>query len=374
MAQRYWIASLMSIKALKFNKMKKGRYNVVGVMSGTSCDGIDLAHCQFRLSDENKWSYAILQATTVPYSGAWHKQLSESVRIDPDRIHELNSSYTALLNEVILAFIHQNGLKDLDLICSHGHTVWHKPEQGLTLQIGNLESIADNMPCPVVCDFRTQDVAFGGQGAPLVPLGDQLLFSDFDACLNLGGFANISYQDFQGRTVAYDLCPFNIVLNYWAQKLGKDYDANGDFARSGSVNQEALSQLNSIAYYGLMPPKSLGLEWVHSNFYPLYQAFNLKPEDWLNTLTTHMAEQIHKAAQSFDRVLVTGGGAYNGYVLDQLNESTLDKFIVPDSSLIDYKEALIFGLLGVLRFRGEVNCLSSVTGASRDHSSGVIWS
>lgn len=364
----------MSIKAIKFNKMKKRMYTVVGVMSGTSCDGIDLAYCQFHISEENKWSYSILEAQTIPYDPVWQTQLSESVLITPDDIHELNCSYTALLNEVILAFIQRHDLRGLDLICSHGHTVWHKPERGMTLQIGNLKSIADNMPCPVVCDFRTQDVALGGQGAPLVPIGDQMLFSDFEACLNLGGFANISHQESNGRTIAYDLCPFNIVLNNWAQKLGKDYDANGDFARSGSVNQEALRKLNALEYYDLMPPKSLGIEWVQSNIYPLYLAYSLKPEDWLATMATHMVGQIQKATQSFERVLVTGGGAYNGFILDQLNESTPDKFIVPDSSLIDYKEALIFGLLGVLRLRGEINCLSSVTGASRDHSSGVVWS
>lgn len=363
----------MSIKAIKFNRMKKQTYTVVGVMSGTSCDGIDLAHCQFHLSEEDRWSYSIFEAKTVSYNSRWYQQLSESVHMDPDQIHLLNLSYTALLNDVILSFINEHEISDLDLICSHGHTVWHKPEEGMTLQIGNLKSIADNMPCPVVCDFRTQDVALGGQGAPLVPIGDKLLFSEFEACLNLGGFANISFRTHDGGTMAYDMCPFNIVLNHWAQKLGADYDCNGEFARSGSVNQQVLHQFNTLSYYHLSPPKSLGLEWVQSNFYPRYESYTLDPKDWLATLAEHMIEQIHAATPGFKRILVSGGGANNDYVLERLNKSIPDRFIRPDSRLIDYKESLIFGLLGVLRSRGDINCLSSVTGASRDHCSGMIW-
>jgi anhydro-N-acetylmuramic acid kinase len=363
----------MSIKAFKFNRMKKRQFSVIGVMSGTSCDGIDLAYCQFKQLAKNKWSYSIVHARTIPYDAAWQEKLLNVINAQPSAIGEINRAYTALVNKVILTFIDDFELTDLDLICSHGHTVWHKPKEGLTLQIGNLESIADGMPCPVVCDFRTQDVTLGGQGAPLVPIGDRLLFSDFDACLNLGGFANISYRNEDLATVAFDLCPFNIVLNYWAQKFGAPYDAHGDFARSGSLNLPLLERLNALDYYRLSPPKSLGLEWVHSNFYPLYKSYHCDPVDWLATASRHMAHQIDQATLSFDRVLITGGGAYNSFVMELLDALAPGKFILPTRELIDYKEALIFGLLGVLRFKGEINCLSSVTGASKDHSSGVIW-
>ncbi len=363
----------MSIKATKFNKMKKRQFKVIGVMSGTSCDGIDLAYCHFIRVAKNKWSYCIEHAKTITYDSAWQEKLLAVVNTHPREIGEINAEYTALVNKVILAFINELKLTDLDLICSHGHTVWHKPQEGLTLQIGNLESIADGMPCPVICDFRTQDVALGGQGAPLVPIGDQLLFSDFEACLNLGGFANISYRNEDRSTVAFDLCPLNIVLNFWAQKLGAQYDAHGDFARSGTLNPTLLAELNALDYYSFRPPKSLGLEWVQSNFYPLYQSYNCGPKDWLATATRHMAQQIDQATQDFDRVLVTGGGAYNSFFIEQLHALAPGKFILPTKELIDYKEALIFGFLGVLRSIGEINCLSSVTGASIDHSSGVIW-
>ena len=363
----------MSIKAFKFNMMKKRQFKVIGVMSGTSCDGIDLAYCQFKELAKNKWSYSIMHARTIPYDAAWQEKLLAVINTHPSYIAAVNKDYTALVNKVILGFIDELKIADLDLICSHGHTVWHRPHEGLTLQIGNLESIADGMPCPVVCDFRIQDVALGGQGAPLVPVGDRLLFSDFEACLNLGGFANISYCNVDQSTVAFDLCPFNIVLNYWAQKLGAQYDAHGDFARSGILNPTLLEELNALDYYKLSPPKSLGLEWVQSNFYPLYKSYQCDPVDWLATATRHMAHQIDKATQVFDRVLVTGGGAYNSFVTEQLHALAPGKFILPARELIDYKEALIFGLLGVLRSIDEINCLSSVTGASMDHSSGVIW-
>jgi anhydro-N-acetylmuramic acid kinase len=363
----------MSIKAFKFNRMKKAKYNVIGVMSGTSCDGIDLAHCELSVTDDNQWGYSIIKAQTIPYNSLWQRRLSAAVTLDKTAVQALDLAYTSLLNRTILDFIHEFKISELDLICSHGHTVWHKPGQGITWQIGNLESIAQGLPCPVVCDFRTQDVALKGQGAPLVPIGDQLLFQEFDACINLGGFANISYQLQDAPTIAYDLCPFNIVLNYWANKLGSDFDENGHYARLGTVHPELLKQLNTLDYYRLTPPKSLGMEWVQSNFYPLYERFNLNPKDWLATAARHMVDQIHTSATKFDRILLTGGGAFNGFILELHDEAAPLKFFVPNKALINYKEALIFGLLGVLRYRGEVNCLASVTGAIRDHSSGVIW-
>ena len=160
----------MSIKAFKFNRMKKAKYNLIGVMSGTSCDGIDLAHCELSVTDYNQWGYSIINAQTIPYNSLWQRRLSAAVSLDKTAVQDLDLAYTSLLNRTILDFIHEFKISELDLICSHGHTVWHKPGQGITRQIGNLESIAQEMECPVVCDFRTQDVALKGQGAPLVPI------------------------------------------------------------------------------------------------------------------------------------------------------------------------------------------------------------
>lgn len=353
--------------------MKNRQYHVLGIMSGTSCDGIDLAYCQFTYSQNNQWEFVIIKAQTISYDLQWQKHLSAAINLHQSDIESLDMAYTALLNSVILEFIDRTKITELDLICSHGHTVWHKPDQGLTFQIGNLSLIAQNMPCPIICNFRTQDVALGGQGAPLVPIGDHLLFNDFDACINLGGFANISYRAREGSMIAFDLCPFNIVLNHWAQQLGANFDKNGHLASSGAVHKALLNELNSLAYYSQEPPKSLGLEWVLSHVYPLYQKYKLHPQDWLATAGTHMVTQVYQGAKKFDRILMTGGGVYNGFILDRLDELAPGKFTVPEPQLIEYKEALIFGLLGVLRYREEVNTLASVTGASRNHSAGDIW-
>ena len=351
-------------------------------MSGTSCDGVDLAYCDFCLDQAKNWTYSIKKAGTIPYQKAWQERLSGVIELSSSALAAVNMAYTNLLNQLILDFIKTEQIEDLDLICSHGHTVRHQPDFGITLQIGNLKDLAQDLPCPVVCDFRVQDVAFGGQGAPLVPIGDRLLFSDYAACLNLGGFANVSYSSpdkklnmnqVPGPTIAFDIAPLNIVLNHFAQKLGAQYDDKGAFAQSGQLDRSLLSRLNALDYYNQPPPKSLGLEWVQTHILPLYDEFQLSPEDWLATLVGHMTHQIERICKPFDRVLVTGGGAFNDHLINELNLISSGRYLVPSSDLVMFKEALIFGFLGVLRWRNEINCLSSVTGASNDHSSGIIW-
>ena len=357
-------------------------YKVIGVMSGTSCDGVDLAYCDFSLDQAKNWTYSIKKAVTVPYHKAWQDRLRGAIELSPKDLVQVNLAYTNLLNQFILDFINREQIENLDLICSHGHTVRHQPDFGTTLQIGNLKELTQDLPCPVVCDFRVQDVAFGGQGAPLVPIGDRLLFGDYSACLNLGGFANVSYlypdkklhmNQVSDWTIAFDIAPLNIVLNHFAQKLGAPYDDKGVFAQSGQLDRSLLARLNALDYYTQPPPKSLGLEWVQTNIVPLYDEFQLSSEDWLATLVGHMAHQIERICQPFDRVLVTGGGAFNDHLINELNLISSGRYLVPSSDLVMFKEALIFGLLGVLRWRNEINCLSSVTGASHDHSSGIIW-
>ena len=357
-------------------------YKVIGVMSGTSCDGVDLAYCDFSLDPGKNWTYSIKKAVTVPYHKAWQDRLRGAIELSPKDLAQVNLAYTNLLNQFILDFINREQIENLDLICSHGHTVRHQPDFGTTLQIGNLKELTQDLPCPVVCDFRVQDVAFGGQGAPLVPIGDRLLFGDYSACLNLGGFANVSYlcpdkklhmNQASDWTIAFDIAPLNIVLNHFAQKLGAPYDDKGVFAQSGQLDRSLLSRLNALDYYTQPPPKSLGLEWVQTHILPLYDEFQLSPEDWLATLVEHMAHQIERICKPFDRVLVTGGGAFNDHLINELNLVSSGRYLVPSSDLVMFKEALIFGFLGVLRWRNEINCLSSVTGASHDHSSGIIW-
>lgn len=287
----------------------------------------------------------------------------------------LDIIYTSYLGGVIKKFIVDHNINELDFVSSHGHTALHQPEKGITLQIGNHKSISGLINNTVVCDFRKQDVALGGQGAPLVPIGDKLLFSEYDACLNLGGFSNISYNKNNDR-IAFDMCPVNIVLNHYCRTIDLDFDDEGKIARSGILNIELLNKLNKLEYYALSHPKSLGIEWVNSNIYPLITKSDLSLKDILRTCIEHMAFQISKEINSkqFRNVLVTGGGAYNAFLIERLKHLTTTQIHIPEKEIIDFKEALIFGFLGVLKIRNEVNCLASVTGSKHDHSSGVIYS
>ena len=340
-------------------------------MSGTSLDGIDIAEINFKFS-ESRITYTLGVSETIPYPKKWEKSLSESISYTETQLKELNTLYTNYLSEVIDAFIKKNTIVSLDAICSHGHTILHQPEKGVTLQIGNLKALSENTKQTVVCDFRVQDVKLGGQGAPLVPIGDQLLFGEYEYCLNLGGFANLSRVMDKNR-IAYDICPVNIVLNYYVQKMGLAYDDRGDIAATGIIDKELLGNLNNLNFYQDTPPKSLGLEWVKKFIFPLIDAKNIEIKDILRTFIEHIAIQISKQIKGGGTVLSTGGGVYNDFLLQRIEAHSENKISIPSKRLVEFKEALIFGLLGVLKLRGEVNCLASVTGASKDHSSGIIF-
>ncbi|MGV3461319.1 MAG: anhydro-N-acetylmuramic acid kinase [Flavobacterium sp.] len=350
------------------------KYNMVGVMSGTSLDGVDLAHIQFTCNDD-AWQFEIGVAETVPYSDAWVNRLKEAVSFSETQLQVLNQEYTQLLGNVIKDFILKHNLKAIDAVCSHGHTILHQPHNGVTLQIGNLPDIAKIVGEKVVCDFRVHDVQLGGQGAPLVPIGDRLLFSSYDACLNLGGFSNISFEK-AGDRVAYDICPVNTVLNHYSAILGFDYDSGGKIAASAKIDEILLSELNALEFYRLPFPKSLGFEFVKETVLPLIDGFNISPADVLATFTEHIATQIANVLKhaGIKNLLVTGGGAYNTHLIGRMKQLLPGTGVeIPDDKTIQYKEALIFALLGVLKLRGDINVLASVTGAAHDHSSGFVY-
>ena len=340
-------------------------------MSGTSLDGIDLALLNF--TKNNSWSYKILASETIPYSAVWEKRLSKSSFLGPQSLQSLNEEYTHLLAEVIISFMRKHRVTELDAVCSHGHTVKHEPENGYTLQIGNLPKLANLTGQRVVCDFRVQDVKMGGQGAPLVPVGDELLFPDYDDCLNLGGFGNISTRR-NGKRIAYDICAVNTVLNFLANKLGKAFDKDGALAASGVLDEKLLNRLNSLEYYRLEAPKSLGIEWVNRHIFPLFET-SVPVKDLLHTFSVHAANKIASelTGTSEEKVLITGGGAFNSFLIKEIGKRTDVQLVIPSVEVVNFKEALIFGFLGVLKLRGEANVLSSVTGAEKDHSSGVIF-
>lgn len=339
-------------------------------MSGTSLDGLDMCYAKFTQKN-SLWNFEILQCETLPYSVAWEQSLKNATHISSEELLKLNSEYGFFLGKKTAEFISKHQITNLDLIASHGHTVFHQPKNKFTLQIGDGRAIQLKTNKTVIYDFRSQDVILGGNGAPLVPIGDEFLFSEFDACLNLGGFSNISLKR-NGKRLAFDICPVNIILNHLALKLGKKFDDNGDLAKSGTIDFELLDQLNQLKFYLEKAPKSLGIEWTNEHILPLIK--NQKAEDLLATFTEHSAVQIAKVLDGFEikNVLVTGGGTYNNYLIEKIKAKTKTEIQIPKKEIIEYKEALIFAFMGVLRLQNLNNVLSSATGSFCDHSSGLI--
>ena len=345
-------------------------FYVIGLMSGTSLDGLDIVYVKFQKSDYA--NFEILLAETISYSDIWKKRLQNAINLDKNGTSVLHNEYGVFLGIKTKEFISKNNIQKLDFIASHGHTVFHQPEKGITLQVGDGEEILKATNCTVVADFRTQDVQLGGQGAPLVPIGDRLLFSGYQACVNLGGFANISYERNDLR-IAFDICPVNIVMNYYSNKMGLEYDDKGALASKGTIHQGLLKELNSLTFYSKKPPKSLGLEWVQQYVFPLVDKYKLDSHNILRTFLEHVAQQISQIIQPFDTILFTGGGVYNNFLIKRIEHLGKKNIIIPADHIINYKEALIFALLGLLKLQGQVNCLSSVTGAQKNHSSGKIF-
>jgi anhydro-N-acetylmuramic acid kinase len=353
------------MKPLSGNKIK-----AIGAMSGTSLDGLDIAAVEFEFKN-NKWSFRIINATTVSYPPEWIEKLKNAHTIPGEKLMELNAEYGSFTGEEINEFIEQTGFQP-DLVASHGHTVFHQPEKHFTLQIASGAEIAAITKTTTVADFRITDIALGGQGAPLVPVGDKLLFADFDYCLNIGGFANVSFEK-ENRRLAFDIGPANFALNYFAEKQGVPYDKNGDFGRKGELNKALLNELNSLSFYAQEPPKSLGREWMEDVFFPLIRKFDISDFDKMRTIYEHIAIQIANAGASSGKLLITGGGAFNTFLIERIKYHSNLEIVIPDATIINYKEALIFAFLGVLRLQNQINCYASVTGATKDSSVGVVF-
>lgn len=342
-------------------------------MSGTSLDGVDLAHINFEIKND-KWTYEIVECETISYTNEMILKLKNGIHYRETELSELNIEYTNLLGNIISKFISKNNISNLDAVCSHGHTILHQPENGFTLQIGNLTEIAKITNQKVVCNFRVQDVLFGGQGAPLVPIGDKILFSEFDYCLNLGGFSNISFEENNER-IAFDISPVNTVLNFYANTFGLEYDDKGKISATGNLNSELFDELNQLEFYKKTFPKSLGFEFVQEIILPILENYPISAEDKMRTFTEHIAFQIGKILQNqTGKLLITGGGVYNDFLIGRIkNRLPKTEIIIPNEKTIQYKEALIFALLGVLKLRNEINVLASVTGAKQNHSSGEVF-
>jgi anhydro-N-acetylmuramic acid kinase len=352
-------------------------YKIIGLMSGTSLDGLDIAYCEF-IKNENGWHYEIKHAETFVYDTEWKERLSNIVKASSQELMIANVALGKLFGQLAHGFIKKYQVSP-ELIASHGHTVFHQPENGFTLQIGSGYEILNACNIKVVCDFRSLDVSLGGQGAPLVPIGDKLLFKEYDFCLNLGGISNISF-DVNGRRRAYDIAPHNIIMNRLARQLGREYDDKGKTAASGKMDNALWQKLNGMDYYSKKNPKSLGIEYLEKHFLPVLEEARMPVEDKMNTFAHHVACQIDKEIKKVlpmkkkGQLLVTGGGAFNDFFITLLRQYSAGNYDVqiPDERIINFKEALVFAFLGVLRLRGEVNALKSVTGAQRDSCTGVV--
>jgi len=340
------------------------KYRVLGVMSGTSLDGIDLSICTFRKNQF--WKFNIERSTTVSYTKYWKETLQNLSHKDQNTIDKIDKTYGIFLGKTINNFLKN---EKVDFISSHGHTIFHQPENSLTLQIGDGREIARVTKTKTINNFRKKDVTLNGQGAPLVPVGDRYLFPENKYCLNLGGFANISIKK-TNQITAFDICPVNIILNQLCKKLNLEYDDRGKIARGGKLIPKLLNTLNKLPYYTQNPPKSLAKEWVERQIIPL---INIKynTTDLLHTFCEHIAMQIGAILKD-EEALTTGGGAYNLYLIERIKHYSLSKIVFPDDNIINFKEAMIFAFLGVLKVRNEVNCLKSVTGAKKDNCGGII--
>ncbi len=353
----------------------KETYRVIGVMSGSSMDGVDLAYCEFSYTG-NQWHYAIKGAQTFPYDEKWRIRLSQLYQQYIEVFPKTHAFYGRYIGQLIKQFVAENNLV-ADLVSSHGHTIFHQPAAGFTAQIGDGAAISAGCGLPVVCDFRSMDLALGGQGAPLVPIGDKLLFAGYEACLNLGGIANISFAgDEQGNMRAFDISPCNIVLNRVARWLGQAYDDGGNIAAGAEVDPILLAKLEALPYYQLKGAKSLGREWINDTFWPVIKSFiDTSEQEKMATLARHIANRIAEVINEsgVQKVLVTGGGTFNAHLIALIRKQISAELLIPDDNMVNFKEALIFAFLGVLRVTNQVNVLNSVTGSKQNHIAGALY-
>lgn len=357
-------------------------YRAIGLMSGSSLDGMDIAFVEFH-ENAGKWNYEILESACYPYSNEWMKRLKEATTLSALDYQLLHVDYGHYIGQQVNQFIETYQLHyKVSLIASHGHTTFHVPSRKLTAQLGDGAAIAAGTGLPVVTDLRSLDLAFGGQGAPIVPIGEKLLLGNYGYFLNLGGIANISLNT--DHYIAFDVCPANRVLNMLANEAGLEYDGGGEIAASGMVNQPLLDKLNSMQFYKQPYPKSLANDFGTDVVYPIIKESGCATQDALRTFVEHIALQIKNSISKFNeqrpstngQLLATGGGAFNTFLVERLSDQLKEfniEVVIPEAKLINFKEALIMALIGVLRWRQEYNVLSSVTGSTRDSIGGALW-
>lgn len=352
------------------NRMKNKPIQAIGLMSGTSLDGLDVCCCTFS-KKEAKWNFNIDCAKGYSYPEDLKQKLGTGAQqMNALEFITFHSSYGKFLGECVNEFMAEYKVKP-DIIASHGHTIFHEPKKKIMFQIGDGAAIAAETRIPTVSDFRRLDIMLGGQGAPLVPIGDRLLFADYDYCLNIGGFSNISFEK-NGDRIAFDISPVNYVINHYCRQIGLEFDRDGKIARKGNIHQSLLDELNDMEFYHQDGPKSLGREWVETLVYPMLEQHNLPLEDMLCTFYEHAAFQISRIVKG-GKLLITGGGAFNLFLVERIQALCPCEIVIPDKQIIEYKEALIFAFLGTLYMCDEPSCLASVTGAPVNNIGGMLF-
>lgn len=382
-------------------------YHAIGLMSGSSLDGLDICYVEFRDNSQSStingkeikndkepgFSYTILKADCIEYTPAFRERLRHASNLSAFEFAKLHTELGKYFGHLTRDFIQLNKLENIDFICSHGQTIFHQPNLGFTTQIGCGAQVAAQTNCKVVCDLRTSDIAQGGQGAPIVPIAEQYLFADYDVFLNIGGIANIAFHQNKStlenkNIIAYDICAANTVLNYLAKQKGLEYDKEGKLAQSGTVIESLLIELNAIRFCQQAAPKSLGSEHIYEDWIPLFDKYDESIEDKLATMVEHIAMQVSRSIVnsqwSIDsksngpstidhRILITGGGALNSFLIERIQQHSPVKVVVPDSLTVQHKEALAMAFIGLLRILEIPNCLASVTGAKKDVIGGAIY-
>ncbi len=358
--------------------INNNKYLAIGLMSGTSLDGLDVVVVQFQ-KKESLWDFEVIASDCIVYSPTSKDKLKKAHTWNGPELSQLHADYGKWIGKVVVEFIANNGIQQaVDVIGSHGHTILHNPEQGYTLQIGSGADIAAITNIPVVSDLRSNDIAAGGQGAPIVPIGEKLLFADHNAFLNIGGITNIAFHN--GDEVrAYDICPGNTPLNLMIQDLGFEYDKGGLFASKGKIDKTLLTELNDFSFYNKTPPRSLHTDIIVNEFMPIINRSKSIVADKLATVIEHIAIQVGESLKQFvpefsvDKLMITGGGAFNSFLLERIRANTAIEIVVPNDEVVKYKEAIVMALFSVLRLRKEVNCLSSVTGANKNVVGGALY-
>lgn len=353
----------------------------IGLMSGTSLDGVDAV-----LVDFSKNHFKLIAHQFLPYSSALRLEilaLQQPNYNELEQSHLISNKITLLYTQAITDIISKSKYKaqDISAIGCHGQTIRHRPELGFTIQIMNAALLAENTGINVVHDFRSRDIAAGGQGAPLVPGFHQALFAhpqNNRVILNIGGIANITYLPSVGEIIGFDSGPGNMLMDAWAeQHIGTSYDANGDWASTGSVNQRLLTSLLAESFFKISPPKSTGRDLFNLQWLALILSAlpsDLKPQDIQRTLleltALSIANAVRKHCKDTDELFVCGGGVLNCTLMERIKALLAPTPVKLTSELklgqqLDPQlvEASAFAWLAYQTMQRQTSNIISVTGA-----------